>query len=124
MVPQVIGNIFLIVPTLSPKSLFFLAFYQSYIIDVLKIKISICDLGEELSASDEEGNTSLHWAVQRTQRESCACLLDLGANPNILNLSLMSPLHMAVSLGHNTLIEVRPPPDPPPIHLYSSTPQL
>uniref|UniRef100_A0A673XST1 Transient receptor potential cation channel, subfamily A, member 1a n=1 Tax=Salmo trutta TaxID=8032 RepID=A0A673XST1_SALTR len=69
-------------------------------------KISICDLGEELSASDEEGNTSLHWAVQRTQRESCACLLDLGANPNILNLSLMSPLHMAVSLGHNTLIEL------------------
>uniref|UniRef100_A0A673XM57 Transient receptor potential cation channel, subfamily A, member 1a n=1 Tax=Salmo trutta TaxID=8032 RepID=A0A673XM57_SALTR len=60
----------------------------------------------ELSASDEEGNTSLHWAVQRTQRESCACLLDLGANPNILNLSLMSPLHMAVSLGHNTLIEL------------------
>uniref|UniRef100_A0A673XS95 Transient receptor potential cation channel, subfamily A, member 1a n=1 Tax=Salmo trutta TaxID=8032 RepID=A0A673XS95_SALTR len=99
-------NIFLIVPTLSPKSLFFLAFYQSYIIEVLKRKISICDLGEELSASDEEGNTSLHWAVQRTQRESCACLLDLGANPNILNLSLMSPLHMAVSLGHNTLIEL------------------
>eukprot|EP00063_Salmo_salar_P071140 XP_014045975.1 PREDICTED: transient receptor potential cation channel subfamily A member 1-like isoform X3 [Salmo salar] len=61
---------------------------------------------DELSASDEEGNTSLHWAVQRTQRESCACLLDLGANPNILNLSLMSPLHMAVSLGHNTLIEL------------------
>uniref|UniRef100_A0A673XSD6 Transient receptor potential cation channel, subfamily A, member 1a n=1 Tax=Salmo trutta TaxID=8032 RepID=A0A673XSD6_SALTR len=72
----------------------------------LIVKISICDLGEELSASDEEGNTSLHWAVQRTQRESCACLLDLGANPNILNLSLMSPLHMAVSLGHNTLIEL------------------
>uniref|UniRef100_A0A8C7WK94 Transient receptor potential cation channel, subfamily A, member 1a n=1 Tax=Oncorhynchus mykiss TaxID=8022 RepID=A0A8C7WK94_ONCMY len=60
----------------------------------------------ELSASDEEGNTSLHWAVQRTQRESCACLLDLGANPNILNRRLMSPLHMAVSLGHNTLIEL------------------
>uniref|UniRef100_A0A8C8G1X2 Ion transport domain-containing protein n=1 Tax=Oncorhynchus tshawytscha TaxID=74940 RepID=A0A8C8G1X2_ONCTS len=61
---------------------------------------------DELSASDEEGNTSLHWAVQRTQRESCACLLDLGANPNILNRRLMSPLHMAVSLGHNTLIEL------------------
>ncbi|XP_038819178.1 transient receptor potential cation channel subfamily A member 1-like [Salvelinus namaycush] len=61
---------------------------------------------DELSASDEEGNTSLHWAVQKTQRESCACLLDLGANPNILNRRLMSPLHMAVSLGHNTLIEL------------------
>ncbi|KAK6302662.1 hypothetical protein J4Q44_G00270170 [Coregonus suidteri] len=61
---------------------------------------------DELSASDEEGNTALHWAVQRTQRESCACLLDLGANPNILNLSLMSPLHLAVSLGQNSLIEL------------------
>ncbi|CAB1317482.1 unnamed protein product [Coregonus sp. 'balchen'] len=62
---------------------------------------------DELSASDEEGNTALHWAVQRTQRESCACLLDLGANPNILNLSLMSPLHLAVSLGQNSLIEFK-----------------
>uniref|UniRef100_A0A8C8LUI9 Ion transport domain-containing protein n=1 Tax=Oncorhynchus tshawytscha TaxID=74940 RepID=A0A8C8LUI9_ONCTS len=56
---------------------------------------------DELSASDEEGNTSLHWAVQRTQRESCACLLDLGANPNILNRRLMSPLHMALLLSHS-----------------------
>uniref|UniRef100_A0A8C8IL85 Ion transport domain-containing protein n=1 Tax=Oncorhynchus tshawytscha TaxID=74940 RepID=A0A8C8IL85_ONCTS len=68
-----------------------------------KTKISICDLCEELNARDEEGNTPLHWAVQRTQRESCACLLDLGADSNILNLRLMSPLHLAVSLGHNPL---------------------
>uniref|UniRef100_A0A8C7PMK9 Transient receptor potential cation channel, subfamily A, member 1a n=1 Tax=Oncorhynchus mykiss TaxID=8022 RepID=A0A8C7PMK9_ONCMY len=69
-----------------------------------KTKISICDLCEELNARDEEGNTPLHWAVQRTQRESCACLLDLGADSNILNLRLMSPLHLAVSLGHNPLL--------------------
>ncbi|XP_071217949.1 transient receptor potential cation channel subfamily A member 1a isoform X2 [Salvelinus alpinus] len=61
---------------------------------------------DELNASDEEGNTPLHWAVQRTQRESCACLLDLGADSNILNLRLMSPLHLAVSLGHNPLVEL------------------
>ncbi|CAB1326262.1 unnamed protein product [Coregonus sp. 'balchen'] len=61
---------------------------------------------DELNASDEEGNTPLHWAVQRTQRESCACLLDLGADPNILNLRLMSPLHLAVSLRHNALVEL------------------
>uniref|UniRef100_A0A8C8MCG0 Ion transport domain-containing protein n=1 Tax=Oncorhynchus tshawytscha TaxID=74940 RepID=A0A8C8MCG0_ONCTS len=71
-----------------------------------KTKISICDLCEELNARDEEGNTPLHWAVQRTQRESCACLLDLGADSNILNLRLMSPLHLAVSLGHNPLVEL------------------
>uniref|UniRef100_A0A6Q2X2C9 Ion transport domain-containing protein n=1 Tax=Esox lucius TaxID=8010 RepID=A0A6Q2X2C9_ESOLU len=50
----------------------------------------------ELSATDDRGNTPLHWAVQRNQGESCACLLDLGADPNIRNLSLRSPLHMAV----------------------------
>ncbi|XP_070988658.1 transient receptor potential cation channel subfamily A member 1-like [Oncorhynchus clarkii lewisi] len=61
---------------------------------------------DELNARDEEGNTPLHWAVQRTQRESCACLLDLGADSNILNLCLMSPLHLAVSLGHNPLVEL------------------
>uniref|UniRef100_A0A8C7HYR5 Transient receptor potential cation channel, subfamily A, member 1a n=1 Tax=Oncorhynchus kisutch TaxID=8019 RepID=A0A8C7HYR5_ONCKI len=71
-----------------------------------KTKISICDLCEELNVRDEEGNTPLHWAVQRTQRESCACLLDLGADSNILNLRLMSPLHLAVSLGHNPLVEL------------------
>uniref|UniRef100_A0A674EGF5 Transient receptor potential cation channel, subfamily A, member 1a n=1 Tax=Salmo trutta TaxID=8032 RepID=A0A674EGF5_SALTR len=60
----------------------------------------------ELNASDEEGNTPLHWAVKGTQRESCACLLDLGADSNILNLRLMSPLHLAVSLGHNPLVEL------------------
>uniref|UniRef100_A0A8C7VII8 Transient receptor potential cation channel, subfamily A, member 1a n=1 Tax=Oncorhynchus mykiss TaxID=8022 RepID=A0A8C7VII8_ONCMY len=73
---------------------------------IFKTKISICDLCEELNARDEEGNTPLHWAVQRTQRESCACLLDLGADSNILNLRLMSPLHLAVSLGHNPLVEL------------------
>uniref|UniRef100_A0A4W5LZE1 Transient receptor potential cation channel, subfamily A, member 1a n=1 Tax=Hucho hucho TaxID=62062 RepID=A0A4W5LZE1_9TELE len=94
------------------RILFFL-FYQSYDIDVYtvfkcieKTKISICDLCEDLNASDEEGNTPLHWAVQRTQRESCARLLDLGADSNILNLRLMSPLHLAVSLGHNPLVEL------------------
>uniref|UniRef100_A0A8C7HZU9 Transient receptor potential cation channel, subfamily A, member 1a n=1 Tax=Oncorhynchus kisutch TaxID=8019 RepID=A0A8C7HZU9_ONCKI len=61
---------------------------------------------DELNVRDEEGNTPLHWAVQRTQRESCACLLDLGADSNILNLRLMSPLHLAVSLGHNPLVEL------------------
>uniref|UniRef100_A0A6Q2XA51 Ion transport domain-containing protein n=1 Tax=Esox lucius TaxID=8010 RepID=A0A6Q2XA51_ESOLU len=59
-----------------------------------------------LNATDDRGNTPLHWAVQRNQGESCACLLDLGADPNIRNLSLRSPLHMAVRLGHNALVEL------------------
>uniref|UniRef100_A0A3B3TF35 Transient receptor potential cation channel subfamily A member 1 n=1 Tax=Paramormyrops kingsleyae TaxID=1676925 RepID=A0A3B3TF35_9TELE len=61
---------------------------------------------QELDAQDVEGSTSLHWAVDRNLLESCEALLSLGANPNILNATLMSPLHLAVSLKHNTLLSV------------------
>lgn len=49
----------------------------------------------------------LHWAVEKNRAESCKSLLDLGADPNVLNKALMSPLHLAVSLEHNHLVEVR-----------------
>ncbi|XP_034147181.1 transient receptor potential cation channel subfamily A member 1a [Esox lucius] len=74
-------------------------------IGTLKLIVQLAGL-DELSATDDRGNTPLHWAVQRNQGESCACLLDLGADPNIRNLSLRSPLHMAVRLGHNALVEL------------------
>ncbi|XP_030629407.1 transient receptor potential cation channel subfamily A member 1a [Chanos chanos] len=60
---------------------------------------------QEMNVTDEEGNTPLHWAVQKDQRGSCSVLMTLGANPNILNKCLLSPLHLAVSLGHNSLVE-------------------
>ncbi|XP_076837477.1 transient receptor potential cation channel subfamily A member 1a isoform X2 [Brachyhypopomus gauderio] len=59
----------------------------------------------ELNATDEDGNTPLHWAVQRGQMEGCAVLLDLGADPNVLNKSVLSPLHLAVSLRQNDLVK-------------------
>lgn len=60
-----------------------------------------------LNSCDEQGNVPLHWAVEKNKAESCRALLDLGANPNILNTALLSPLHLAVSLEHNNLVEVR-----------------
>nr|XP_055058001.1 transient receptor potential cation channel subfamily A member 1a isoform X2 [Misgurnus anguillicaudatus] len=60
---------------------------------------------QEMNIRDEDGNTPLHWAVQRDQARSCAVLLNLGADPNILNNSHQSPLHLAVSLGNNALVE-------------------
>lgn len=59
-----------------------------------------------LNCCDEQGNAPLHWAVESNKEESCRTLLDLGADPNLLNTALMSPLHLAVSLGHNNLVEV------------------
>ncbi|KAK1790186.1 hypothetical protein P4O66_014104, partial [Electrophorus voltai] len=70
----------------------------------IKLIVEVVGL-HELNATDEEGNTPLHWAVQKGQRGSCAALLDLGADPNILNKSLLSPLHLAVSLRHNDLVK-------------------
>lgn len=61
----------------------------------------------DLNSCDEQGNVPLHWAVERNKAESCRVLLDLGADPNILNKALLSPLHLAVSHGHNNLVEVR-----------------
>uniref|UniRef100_A0A673AM45 Ion transport domain-containing protein n=1 Tax=Sphaeramia orbicularis TaxID=375764 RepID=A0A673AM45_9TELE len=61
---------------------------------------------QELNSCDEHGNAPLHWAVERNKAESCRALMDLGADPNILNTALMSPLHLAVSHGHNSLVEL------------------
>ncbi|KAJ0059586.1 hypothetical protein NL108_001965 [Boleophthalmus pectinirostris] len=61
---------------------------------------------EQLNSTDEQGNVPLHWAVEKNQAESCRVLMDLGADPNILNKALLAPLHVAVSKGHNTLIEL------------------
>uniref|UniRef100_A0A7N8WR30 Transient receptor potential cation channel, subfamily A, member 1b n=1 Tax=Mastacembelus armatus TaxID=205130 RepID=A0A7N8WR30_9TELE len=60
-----------------------------------------------LNSCDEQGNVPLHWAVESNKAESCRALLDLGADPNILNMALLSPLHLAVNFGHNNLIEAR-----------------
>ncbi|CAN9506114.1 unnamed protein product [Ophioblennius macclurei] len=57
-----------------------------------------------LNSCDDQGNVPLHWAVERNKAESCRALLDLGANPNVLNLALLSPLHLAISLRHNNLV--------------------
>uniref|UniRef100_A0AAX7UH46 Ion transport domain-containing protein n=1 Tax=Astatotilapia calliptera TaxID=8154 RepID=A0AAX7UH46_ASTCA len=69
--------------------------------------ISTVTDAQVLNSCDEQGNVPLHWAVERNKAESCKALLDLGANPNILNTALLSPLHLAVSHGHSNLVGVR-----------------
>ncbi|XP_069813573.1 transient receptor potential cation channel subfamily A member 1 isoform X1 [Dendropsophus ebraccatus] len=62
-----------------------------------------CD--EVLNAVDNKGNTPLHWSVQKNQVDSVKVLLSRGANPNLLNYYRMSPLHMAIYLHYNHIVE-------------------
>ncbi|MEE6463732.1 hypothetical protein FKM82_006038 [Ascaphus truei] len=61
---------------------------------------------EVLNTLDCRGNTPLHWAVQKNQVESVKLLLSGGADPNILNFSRFSPLHSAIQLYYNTIVEM------------------
>nr|BBD96140.1 transient receptor potential ankyrin 1 [Ambystoma mexicanum] len=61
---------------------------------------------EVLNVIDCKGNTPLHWAVENNKIESVRALLCRGANPNILNCYLMSPLHNSIQQFHNKLVEV------------------
>uniref|UniRef100_A0A8C5AQX5 Ion transport domain-containing protein n=1 Tax=Gadus morhua TaxID=8049 RepID=A0A8C5AQX5_GADMO len=78
---------------------------------------------EELNGRDGQGGTPLHWAVERDQAASCRALMDLRAEPNILNNALMSPLHLAISHTHTPAVpnSVSSPPPPAPM---SPCPQL
>ncbi|XP_037390095.1 transient receptor potential cation channel subfamily A member 1b [Pygocentrus nattereri] len=71
------------------------------------IRLIVTTVGpEELNAQDDQGQTPLHWAVEKNQEESCSLLLELGADPNILSMALMSPLHLAVSRECNNLVQL------------------
>ncbi|XP_073796424.1 transient receptor potential cation channel subfamily A member 1b isoform X1 [Danio rerio] len=74
-------------------------------LDIIRLIVSIVG-PEVLNVQDEQGRTPLHWAVEQDQQQSCAVLLDLGADPNILNNALMGPLHLAVTKQYNHLAEV------------------
>ncbi|XP_069587576.1 transient receptor potential cation channel subfamily A member 1 isoform X2 [Ranitomeya imitator] len=60
---------------------------------------------EALNTLDDKGSTPLHWAVFKNQVDSVKVLLSRGANPNILNFYRMSPLHMAIDMHYNNIVE-------------------
>ncbi|XP_072267162.1 transient receptor potential cation channel subfamily A member 1 isoform X2 [Pyxicephalus adspersus] len=60
---------------------------------------------EVLNAQDNKGGTALHWAVQMNQLDSVKVLLSRGTNPNLLNVYRLAPLHLAIQLHHNSIVE-------------------
>ncbi|XP_076027422.1 transient receptor potential cation channel subfamily A member 1b [Genypterus blacodes] len=81
-------------------------------VTLIQFITSVID-SQDVNSCDGQGNVPLHSAVEKNKVESCRALLDLGANPNVLNSALLSPLHLAVSLRHNSLVEL--------LVLYNST---
>ncbi|XP_021023070.1 transient receptor potential cation channel subfamily A member 1 [Mus caroli] len=61
---------------------------------------------EVLNIMDGYGNTPLHCAAEKNQVESVKFLLSQGANPNLRNRNMMSPLHIAVHGMYNEVIKV------------------
>ncbi|XP_036914117.1 transient receptor potential cation channel subfamily A member 1 [Sturnira hondurensis] len=61
---------------------------------------------EVLNVMDNHGNTPLHWAAQKNRVESVKFLLSKGANPNLRNINMMSPLHLAVQGMCNEVVKV------------------
>ncbi|XP_053322889.1 transient receptor potential cation channel subfamily A member 1 [Spea bombifrons] len=59
-----------------------------------------------INAVDCTGNTPLHWAVQKNKIDSAKILLSRGADPNVCNFYKLSPLHLAIQLHYNAIVEV------------------
>lgn len=64
------------------------------------LKVLLKSPNINVSLQDETGNTALHSAVM-SQKLSCVLpLLEVGADPCMLNFSLLTPLHYSARMGY------------------------
>ncbi|KAF4317466.1 hypothetical protein BBO99_00005339 [Phytophthora kernoviae] len=61
---------------------------------------------EDVNAVDSLGNTALHYAADCAQLEVTRVLLKMGADVNLQNRRLTSPLHMAVSKARLDMVKL------------------
>lgn len=64
--------------------------------DLARVRSLLADEPEEISATDEDGNSPLHWAAAGGYRDLVAWLLDQGAEINARNHKCETPLFQAV----------------------------
>ncbi|XP_063307399.1 transient receptor potential cation channel subfamily A member 1 isoform X1 [Pelobates fuscus] len=74
---------------------------------LLELILMIINEGTEevLDVVDCKGNSPLHWAVNKNKLDSVKVLLSRGADPNLQNFYKQSPLHLAIQLHHNSIVE-------------------
>uniref|UniRef100_A0ABD2W7Q3 Uncharacterized protein n=1 Tax=Trichogramma kaykai TaxID=54128 RepID=A0ABD2W7Q3_9HYME len=73
-------------------------------VNVAKMFFDICDDEHQLvqvDARDQWGNTPLHFAVNRNQKELVEFLLRRGANPSLANEEGSTPLHECLTVDDN-----------------------
>lgn len=58
-----------------------------------------------LDATDPDGSTALHWAIQRHDAELVARLLASGASATTATRYNVTPLHLAAQAGHAAIVE-------------------
>ena len=59
-----------------------------------------------MNLKDEEGQSILHWAVDRGHIDTCKLLLEYGADPLVQDEDGQTPLDYAVTCEHNELTSI------------------
>lgn len=65
--------------------------------------------GVDVNATNEFGNTPLHYAAAQNQVDMAAVLIEAGANPNVSNNNGQTPLSIARRKGSERLIALFAP---------------
>lgn len=84
------------------------------------IKFNRPNLNDLLSFKDSQGNSLLHHASKLNAPQLIKKLIELGANPNILNNNGKSPIHFAIDHRHQENLENLVKSDKTDIHLAYS----
>lgn len=71
-----------------------------------KIAIALLDKIEDVNFTDEENNTTLHWACVSNFKELINILLEKKANINAMNNDGQTPLYYACMLGHSDVFKM------------------
>ena len=62
----------------------------------------------DINVQDKKGNTALHVAVEKKNKDGVEFLVKHFARSDVLNHNKMAPLHLIVETGQAHLIAVRP----------------
>lgn len=63
------------------------------------VVIALARRGQNLDATDEKGRTALHYAAEFDQPDMVQLLIEMGADPNVLDAKGHTPADKVIALG-------------------------